>query len=146
MAKPGKGAWEMFYKRVWHTRSFRALGTDARLLYLWSWTSPGDGRLSGLFEASPTQLAQALGDADSLFGPRQRVAAALRELAVKPLLLYDDDAEVVWVVGRVEHALRSPTQAVRMRREFEACPPSPLRDRFRATYGAQLQIEEVPTT
>lgn len=144
MARPGKGEWEMFYKRVWETGSFRALGTDARMIYLWSWTSPGPGRLAGLFQASPTQLAQALGDADSLFGPRQRVASALRELAVKPLLLYDDEAEVLWVVGRVEHALRSPTQRVRMQREFVACPGSPLKDRFAATYGAQLQLMEVP--
>lgn len=135
----GKGEFEMFYKRVWHRESFRSLSSDARLLYLWTWTNP-DTAMSGLYECSPRRLERALDEREIVPRAelRRRVAAALLELAAKPLVLYDDDAEVLWVVGRVEHTLRSPTQAVRMIREWRACPPSPLKDRFEAKYKEVL--------
>lgn len=134
------GAWEYFGKAVWHRPAFRALTADARLLYFWTWTAPGRP-LSGLGPASPRALERALGDADGA-DPllRERVRVSLVELARKPLVLYDDDNEVLWVVGRVDHALRSPAMAVRMRREFDQCPPSPLKDRFVAAYGRTLDL------
>ena len=143
MARPGRGEWELFQKRVWARPSFQALNADARCLYIWSWTHPGCA-LCGLYEASPRKLASALGPVDgSVSGAqalRSRVRAALVELAAKPLVLYDDDFEVVWVVGRVEHANLSPTTATRMRREWEECPPSALKEQFARRYGAALQI------
>lgn len=136
-----KGQWEMFHKQVWSRPSFKALSSDARLLYLWSWTNE-KAALSGLYEASPRDLARALADSNGEPGEEleRRLAAALRELAAKPLVLYDDDAWVIWVVGRVEHALRSPTVGKRMRMEYEECPASPLRGEFLATYGEMLEI------
>lgn len=127
----------MLYKRVWRTPSYRALGPDARLLYLWSFTNPEGANLSGLYHASPRQLQRALGEEAGL---RERIAAALEELAVRPLVLYDEDGEVVWVVGRVEHTLRSPKQAVKMIREYGECPDSPLKLMFRKQYGETLKL------
>lgn len=134
------GEWELFGKVVWNRPAFRVLSADARVLYFWTWTAPGRP-LSGIGPASPRALERALEEApggDALL--RERVRSALVELARKPLVLYDDDAEVLWVVGRVEHALRSPAMAVRMRREWESCPPSPLRDRFAEAYGHLLEL------
>lgn len=141
MAKSSRGEWEMFHKRVWSTSSFRALTTDARLLYLWTWTNE-DASLAGIYEASPRQIARALADVS---GPpdeqmTDRLAAALRELSQRPLVLYDEDAWVLWVVGRVEHTLRSPKVAIRMRRDWEECPASPLKQRFADTYGERLGL------
>ncbi len=141
MAHSGRGEWEQFWKRVWRKESFTRLSVPARLLYIWSWTHE-DSALCGLYGVSPRQLERALAERDggSDAGLRRAVVEALRELAVKPLVLYDDDAEVLWVVGRVEHALRSPTQAVRMLREYEACPASPLKEQFTRKYGAKLDL------
>lgn len=124
----------MFWKRVWYKPSFLALSTDARLLYIWSWTNP-DASLSGLYECGPRKLARVLRD------DAQATGRALRELEVEPLALYDAAAEVLWVVGRVEHVLRSPTQAVRMGRDFAACPPTYLRQQFAVKYGKLLNLD-----
>lgn len=140
MARPGKGEWELFQKKVWRRPSFLELDADARLLYLWTWTHE-NAALCGLYEVSPRKLESALEHRDAPdAGLRDRVAAALQQLARKPLVLYDDDMEVLWVVGRVEHVNMSPTGATRMRREWERCPPSPLRDQFAHRYGAALGI------
>ena len=149
MSKPGKGEWELFRKAVWDKESFLELGTDARLLYFWTWTSPASS-LSGLFEASPRKMLTALGrspgaDAYATSG-EMRLRDALEELARKPLVLYDDEAEVVWVVGRVDHSNLSPTTAIRIRREWEACPRSPLKDQFAAAYGSALGLTQGGTT
>lgn len=131
------GDWEQFRKRVWRRGSFVKLTPMARLLYLWTWTSPDYGNLAGLYSVSPLQLERALADEGDW--RREAVAAALQELAEKPLVLYDEGNEVLWVVGRVENVLKSPTQATRIAKDFEACPPSPLREKFVATYGELLR-------
>lgn len=145
MAKPGKGEWELFRKAVYRKPSYRELSTDARLLYLWSWTHEG-AALNGLYEISPRKLESALEHREAPDPAlRQRVGGALGELARKPLVLYDDDMEVLWVVGRVDHVNLSPTTAVRMRREWERCPPSPLRHQFAQRYGAVLGLNGRPS-
>lgn len=138
-----KGQWEMFHKQVWLRPSFKALSSDARLLYLWSWTNP-NATMAGLYECSPRDLARALADCNGNPGAEleARLGEAMAALAAKPLVLYDDEAWVIWVVGRVDHALRSPTQAKAMRREYEECPPSPLKGRFLSTYGELLELSD----
>lgn len=136
----GADGFEMLQRKIWHDRAFMDLSTDARLLFIWSWTHPANA-LCGLYHVSPRQLERALeerrGSDPAL---RARVKAALDELAVKPLVLYDDDAEVLWVVKRAEYANRSPKVAVMLRREFEECPPSPLKDRFIDAHGDRLGL------
>lgn len=132
--------WEMFNRRTWTDPAFVELDTDARCLFLWSWTGPQTA-LCGLYHASPRMLERAL-SADERSSPalRERVRVALLQLARKPLALYDDDAEVLWVVSRARYANRSPKVAVMLRREVQACPPSPLVRKFLAAYGEQLGI------
>lgn len=137
----GANGWEMVYRGTWRDGAFLELSTDARLLFLWSWTNP-DAALCGLYSASPRMLERALeerdgGSDDEL---RARVAGALRELARKPLVLYDDDAEVLWVVRRAAYANRSPKVQVLLQREVAECPPSILKKRFLRAHGARLGL------
>jgi hypothetical protein len=127
-------------KAVWRKPSFLELSTDARLLYLWSWTNPA-ANLIGLYRAGVSELVAAVGPANGRPG-LERLEDALRELSRKPLLLYDDDAALLWVVGRVEHVLTSPKVRIAMRRQFAEVPPGILRDRFVALYGSLLDLEE----
>jgi hypothetical protein len=134
--KRSSGEWEMFRKVVWVRPSFVELGVDARLIYLWGWTSP-EATLSGLIRASPRQLARAIADAEV---PVERLARALHQLARKPLALYDDVAEVLWIVGRVEHVNRSPKVATRVVREWETCESPVIREQFAELYGEKLGL------
>jgi hypothetical protein len=140
------GDWAQVKAAVWEDDAFRALSSDARLIFLWSWTNPA-ATICGLYRASWRQLAAALGelrggpgggasaqDADLV----ARVEPALAQLAAKPLLLYDETNEVVWAVNRARHANRSPKVAVAMQREFDRCPASPLKTKFKRRYSGLL--------
>lgn len=138
----GADGWEMVQRRTWIDPAFTELSADARLLFLWSWTGPTNA-LCGLYHVSPRMLERALAerrgpDADDSL--RERVRGALIELARKPLVLYDDDAEVIWVVSRAKHANRSPKVRVLLAREVESCPASPLKDEFLRVHGARLGL------
>jgi hypothetical protein len=128
---------------TWDDEAFAALDTDARLLFLWSFTCR-EATICGLYTTSLRAMGRAIATPpDSTAAWREledRVFAALEQLAVKPVLLYDDNSEVVWVVNRARHANRSPKTAAAMRREFVACPPSPLRDQFAQAYGDALGL------
>lgn len=125
--------WEMFQLKTWLDEDFEALSTAARLLFIWSWTSPASS-ICGLYEASPKRLRRALGR------DHEQLGDALKELARKPMVLYDDDAEVLWVVNRARHANRSPKVAVAMRREFEAVPACTLKDQFAEMHGKAIGL------
>lgn len=144
MTAPARGSdgWEMFHRSIWTDRAFLELSVDARLLFIWAFTAPKNA-LVGLYEVSPRRLERALaeGAGPSDPGLRERVRLALVELAAKPLVLYDDDAEVLWVVKRAEYANRSPKVLVRLQREVAECPASPLRDAFLKAYGRRLGIK-----
>ena len=130
--------WAMVQTSMWRDPAFRELSTEARLLFVWSWTNE-HAAICGLYTASERQVRAAIGEsANGRAG--DVVALALEELGRKPLLAYDFDAEVLWVVNRAAHANRSPKTAVAMRREYERCPPSPLRDAFAARYGHALNL------
>jgi hypothetical protein len=137
----GADGFEMFHRRTWNDPAFLELSTDARLLFVWTWTAPANA-LCGLYHVSPRMLERALeerpGASDGEL--RARVRAALLELAAKPLVLYDDDAEVLWVVNRARYANRSPKVAVLLRREVEECPPSPLKEKFVIAHGDRLGL------
>ncbi len=138
----GADGFELFQRRIWTDPAFLELDVDARLLFIWTWTAPPNA-LCGLYHVSPRMLMNALepprqGPAEP--ATRERVRLALVALARKPLALYDDDAEVMWVVSRAKHANRSPKVAVLLKREFEECPPSPLKDKFLRAHGSRLGL------
>lgn len=120
---------------VWEDPDFKRLSTDARLLFLWAWTNP-NAAICGLYHTSETHLLKALEPG----AEKDRLYPAMVELADKPLVLYDFNNEVVWVVNRARHANRSEGVAKRMQREVEACPESPLVDNFMAMYGQMLAL------
>jgi len=133
------GEFSMVYKRMWHDPAFRELDTDARCLFLWTWTNPQE-KIGGLYHASVRAMADAMGDPtrSDVGELERRVEAALEALAAKPLVAYDYDLEVVWVVNRAKHSITSSKVAVCVKREVELVTPGPLRDRFLAMYGKTI--------
>lgn len=130
--------WAMYETATWEDGPFLALGGDARLLFIWSWTNPG-ATICGLYPATLEEMAVALPDVPEGPLPEEvvdRLDAALMELAAKPLVAYDYDNQVLWVLTRAAKANRSPKVLVKMQREFGAVPWSPLKDQFAARYPA----------
>lgn len=130
---------------LWNDTDFRDLTTDARLLFIWSWTNP-EASISGLYHVSVKAMGRALGrpsghtlDQDV----EERVEKALEELGQKPLVLYDYDEEVIWVVNRARFTNRSPNQQKAIQRGYESCPPSPLREQFKNVYESILEGSNV---
>lgn len=122
---------------VWSDPAFVELTSDARLLFLWAWTNP-DAAICGLYTVSPRRMRQALGamHGDPVSAWQPAVDSKLKELARKPLVLYDDENEVLWVPSRAQHSNRSAKAAAVMVKEFQRCPPSLLRDAFAERYPA----------
>lgn len=114
--------------------AFVPLSTEARLLFIWSFTNL-NAAICGLYRCSEREMRRALGRSGE-----RRISSALEELAAKPLVRYDADNEVIWVVNRARHANRSPKVARAMQKEIEACPPSPLVPEFVAMYGSMLNV------
>lgn len=112
------------------------LPTDARLLFIWSWTNER-AAICGLYHASMRTMQKAI---DAPLASVDRVNAALAQLADKPLVHYDEDNEVIWVVNRARYANRSPKVARAMQKEVEACPSSPLVGEFVDQYGEMLNL------
>lgn len=127
----------ILHTKMWRDPAFVDLTPDARLLFLWAWTNP-EAAISGLYAVSAKRMAQALGamPGDPASAWAAKVDAALKELAAKPLVLWDDDAEVLWVVTRAHHSNRSPKAAAVMTKELARCPPSPLKEAFIERYPA----------
>lgn len=139
MARP---TYAQVMTKMWRDRDFMALSTDARLLFIWSWTNDAAG-VSGLYRASVLDLMHALGPLDhhAEDATLARVQAALAQLLVpKPLLMYDADHEVIFVVSRARYANRSPRAALLMRDEYERVPACPLRDEFSRRYWQELGL------
>lgn len=124
-------------RSVWKDRDFRQLGSDARLLFLWSWTNP-QASICGLYVATAFDLQLALAEPPADW---QRVLTALEELDAKPLLLWHEETEMLWIPSRVRHANRSPKVARAMQKEVDGLPASPLLERFIDQYGKQLGLE-----
>lgn len=105
---------------------------------MWSWTNPGSA-ICGLYAASIMDMR--LGLCENPLATERRVLRAVEELGQKPIVEYDRENEVIWVVNRVRYANRSPKVARAMQKEVERVPSSPLVARFAAMYGPQLGIE-----
>lgn len=126
---------------IWNDPDFLKLSTEARLLFIWAWTNPG-AAICGLYHASIKQMEKALGQQIAMDQEDAyiRVVTALGHLERKPIVKYDGDAEVLWVVNRARYANRSPKVARAMQKEVERCPSSPLVGEFVARYGQMLNL------
>ncbi len=137
----GADGFELVQRRIWTDPAWLELSSDAKVLFLWTWTAPTNA-LCGIYHVSPRMLERVFDPRPGPSSPetRERVRSCLLELARKPLVVYDDDSEVLWVVSRAKHANRSPKVAVLLKREVEECPPSPLKDDFLKLYGSRLGL------
>ena len=127
---------------TWTDRKFLALSTDARLLFIWSWSLP-HAALCGLYRATLRDLGDALGahDSDSQQGRLGRVRRALDELDQAGMVKHDATTQVLWVVNRVKHQYLTPKSISVMQREVRNCPDSPLVDEFLQRYGRVLGMK-----
>ena len=131
------GSFAMVERGFWSDETVGGLSTDARLLFLWSWTNPR-ATIAGLYPVGQGPMRAALDRPDEARGARVR--DALAELDAAGLVRYDDENEVLWVVNRARYANRSPATVKGMEREWRECPPSPLRDAFKRKYGRVLEL------
>jgi hypothetical protein len=104
--------------------------SGALALFMWSMSNGPCASLTGLTEASRRKLARVpcVHDVDQ----------ALARLAAKPLVLYDDDAEVLWCVNRADYSIKSWKQAAGALKWVESFPPSPMVVMFKERYGSKL--------
>lgn len=127
--------------QVWRDEAFLRLGADARLLFLWAW---GNDRAqpSGLYVVERRRMLTAFSWPEQYRDHKVAVASgytrlhdALDELKVKPLMLYDNDHSLLWVVNRARYANRNmATQAAIRRGWAEAPDASHLKHMFRSYY------------
>lgn len=125
---------------LWEDAHFKRVGPDARLLFLWAWSNK-KAAVSGLYVATPSEMVASFARPGELTGENvRRLVEAREQLAVKPLMLYDPEASLLWVVNRGRYANRGPGTVVAMRREWQQAPASPLRDLFIKKYGEALGV------
>lgn len=125
---------------LWRDKAFTELSVTAKLIFLWSWTSE-QSRISGLYRVTRKELASPAvqtwdTEADQL------LEDALGELEQKPLLLYDDAVEVIWVVNRVKHANTSERHSLWIYEDFKRCPECELKTAFKRRYRGVLKLGE----
>lgn len=140
---PG-GWWVKFHREVWDDADFNKLGADAKVIWLWAWTSPSASN-TGLVRASHRSLARVLHRQGRV--TTQRVKTALRQLAAKPMALYDEEWEVLYVPTRTRWVLEHETVGARamvaMLLDYEEFPEdSALVKRWRKQYPRLLKDAE----
>ena len=139
MAETGAGQFDLFFRRFWEDEDVLVLSTTAKLLFIWTWTQP-TAPIGGLYRCTREEMANAIGVGWDL----GTLDFHLMELQRKPLVLYDDQNEVIFVCRRAEYAARSERAIARMRAEYARAPASPLRDEFARMYGAFLDLPTLP--
>lgn len=128
--------------KLWSDPAFIELSYQAQILFIWSWTSDRS-RIGGIYRVTRKQMVgEALGlqwseEAD------QMLEEALEELERKPLLAYDDEHEVIWVINRAKHANTSETHADWMYRDWLALPDCEIKKAFKKKYPGIIRMGEV---
>lgn len=127
----------LLHKDIWRDPDFHELSSTAKITFVWTFSNP-QAALSGLYHTSLRAIARDLGHDLTV------VEATLDELANKPLVKYDPNQEVIWVVNRAEYASRSARAVAQMQREVYAMrlSLSPLVGEFVARYGKLLGIRD----
>jgi Rieske Fe-S protein len=132
--------YEKVHVKMWDDPAFVPLSTQARLLFIWSFTNSAS-TVSGLYKTSTENMGQALTE----YGRDVDIAvieSALAELARKPLVKYDWDNEVIWVVNRVRYAVTNEATRKKAQYEVDACPESPLKHEFAAVHNMAVIATE----
>lgn len=113
---------------IWSDEDFLDLSSDAKLLYLWSFTNPACG-MAGIYRA-PKRLA-----AFQTGIPPARLEKASKELAECRFVFWDDG--VIWVRTRVRYLHTKTVQIGKaIARDLESIPErSALKAGFLSEYG-----------
>lgn len=114
---------------IWSDPDFEALGPNATLLYLWSFTNPRCG-MAGLYKVSIRTMAESK-------VPAAEIVAALDELSEANFAFYED--QVLWVRARVKRLrTKGPSIAKSIANDIGTVRPDhPLRIRFLDTYSGE---------
>jgi hypothetical protein len=97
------GRYSQIEHATWADTAVADLSASAALLFVWSFTNGACSSLTGLTLVGARKLRKA-----ARVASEDELAAVLEELAAKPLVLYDWDAELLWCVNRVRYANASP--------------------------------------
>lgn len=97
------GKFSQIEHATWGDAAVAELSAPAALLFVWSFTNGPCASLTGLTMVGARKLRRA-----AHVATEDELAAALDELAAKPLVLYDWDHELLWCVNRVRYANSSP--------------------------------------
>lgn len=140
---PG-GWWVKFHREVWDDADFKRLGPEAKLIFLWAWTNPSASN-TGLVRATYRSLARAMHPQGRVTD--QKIRAALKQLAAKPLVLFDPEWSVLLVPTRTRWVLEQekvpPRAMVAMLLDLEEFPQeSPLVKRWRKQYAGLVTEAE----
>lgn len=127
------------HQHTWDDAAFKQLGADARLLFLWAWSHPGAGPSGLRWPVDAWDMARSFMPAetgkehhDSWF---HRLVDAREQLALKPLVLYDPQGGVLWVVNRARYACRTPGAQKAVQAAYHRLPTTtPIRRMFAAHY------------
>lgn len=111
---------------IWDDEDFDALGNNAALLYIWSFTNPRCG-MAGIYRVKRRHLCEG-----RLRG--KALDAALAELAEARMLFYTDG--FAWVRSRVKNMRTKGDPMKRsIRKDYDSLPPDhPFREAFCAEY------------
>jgi hypothetical protein len=126
---------EDFDNSIWNDPDFLALSSDARLVYIWTWTNPRCG-MAGIYKLAPSQAAAETGL------PEVRVRTALVELGEARFAFYEGN--VLWVRTRVKHLRQKTKQiAVAVANDLRRISDSnPLKAQFLATYAHHVWLKD----
>lgn len=97
------GKYSQIEHATWADSAVAELSAPAALLFVWSFTNGPCASLTGLTMVGARKLRKA-----ARVASEDELAAALDELAAKPLVIYDWDHELLWCVNRVRYANSSP--------------------------------------
>lgn len=119
---------EDFDNALWSDPDFLALSSDARLVYIWSWTNPRCG-MAGIYKVAHAQAALETGLTVDVIG------SAFTELGAADFAFYEDN--VVWVRTRARRLRTKSEQIAKSVRNdlLNVSDAHPLKARFMEMYG-----------
>lgn len=131
--------WSQIRNRIWEDGPFLDLSTDAKTLFVFSFTHSPWASMTGLSVVSPRTIRRSMRRAPLL--THKALVAVLDELGDKPFVKYDWEWEVLWAVNRTRHvATASPKWIKGLTNHLERLPAeSPLLTQYRRKYRAILK-------
>ena len=117
--------------QLWIDDKFTNISPQARLLFLWMFTSPSSSSSGlSLFNDEVCQRETGLSD--------RELHACMKELKKGHRTKYDDKYNVLWVVNQFKHTPKSPKIIESVLREVESLPSSGIKVDFIKQYEEEF--------